>query len=165
MTALAKPLRAPLTIAAVIGALVAALVPQAAHSGVRYHFRAAEKCLMAKINEARSRRDLRKLQWDRQLGFVARRHAERMARRNEGFWHDWRLGRKVTGWRSLGQNTGFASGCRSMFRAFWRSKLHRRNLLDSWRFIGVGVARNGGRLYTQEVFESRTNPGNVYSFP
>jgi hypothetical protein len=165
MTALAKALRAPLAIVAVIGGLMVTLVPHTAHSGVRYHFRPTEKCLMAKINEERSRRDLRKLEWDRQLGFVARRHAERMARRNKGFWHDRRLGRKVTGWRSLGQNTGFASGCRSMFGAFWRSKLHRRNLLDSWRFMGVGVARNGGRLYVQEVFESRTNPGNVFSFP
>jgi len=164
MTALAKLLRAPVAIIAVIGALVAAF-PQDAHSGVRYHFRSTEKCLMARTNEERDRRGLRKLEWDRQLGFVARGHAERMARRNKGFWHDRRLGRKVTRWRRLAQNTGFASGCRSLFKAFWRSKLHRRNLLGSWRFIGIGVARKGGRVYAQEVFESRTNPGNVFSFP
>ncbi|HZJ49608.1 MAG TPA: CAP domain-containing protein [Actinomycetota bacterium] len=165
MTALAKPLRVPLAIVAVIGALAVALGPQAARSGMRYHFRSTEKCLMAKINEKRAGRGLRKLEWDRQLGFVARGHAEKMARRNKGFWHDRRLGNKVTGWRRLSQNTGFASGCRSMFRAFWRSKLHRINLLGSWRFFGVGVARNGGKLYAQEIFESRTNPGNVFSFP
>jgi len=165
MTTLAKPLRAPLAIVAVIGALLVALGPQAARSGVRYHFRSTEKCLMAKINEKRARNGLPKLEWDRQLGFVARGHAEKMARRNKGFWHDRRLGNKVTHWRRLGQNTGFASGCRSMFKAFWRSQLHRHNLMGQWRFIGVGVARNGGRLYAQEVFESRTNPGNVFSFP
>ena len=167
MTVLAKPLRAPLVlvIVAVIGALGAAFGTQAAHSGVRYHFRATEKCLMAKINEKRARHGLRKLKWDRQLGFVARAHAEKMARRNRGFWHDRRLGSKVTRWRRLGQNTGFASGCRSMFNAFWNSRLHRRNLMGSWRYTGVGVARRGGRIYAQQVFESRSNPGNVFSFP
>ena len=165
MTAMAKPLRAPLAFVVVVGALVAALGSQTAYSDVRYHFRPGEKCLMVKINKARARHGLRKLRWDRQLGFVARGHAKRMARRNDGFWHDPRLGRKVTGWRSLGQNTGFASGCRSMFRAFWRSKHHRRTLMGSWRFFGVGGARKAGKLYVQVVFESRTNPGNVFSFP
>jgi uncharacterized protein YkwD len=165
MTALANPLRALLVVVAVIGALVAALFPQTARSGVRYHFRPTEKCLMAKINKERSRRGLRKLDWDRQLGFVARGHAKRMARNKQGYWHDRRLGRKVTGWRRLAQNTGFAHGCKSMFKAFWRSAIHRRNLLGSWRFVGVGVDRGGGRLYAQVVFESRTNPGNVFSFP
>jgi uncharacterized protein YkwD len=165
MTALGRFLAATLWAVVAIGYLATALFPRAARSDVRYHFRPTEKCLMARINAHRSKSGLLKLKWDRQLGFVARAHAEKMARRNKGFWHDRGLGRKVTRWRRLAQNTGYAFGCESIFTTFWRSTLHRRNLMGHWRYMGVGVARSGGKLYVQEVFESRTNPGNVFSFP
>lgn len=165
MTALARFLAATLCIAMAIGYLASALFPKAARSEVRYHFRPTEKCLMARINANRAKSGLHKLKWDRQLGFVARAHAAKMARRNKGFWHDRRLGSKVTRWRRLAQNTGYAFGCRSIFNSFWRSELHRRNLMGHWRYMGVGIAHAGGKIYVQEVFESRTNPGNVFSFP
>jgi uncharacterized protein YkwD len=165
MSALAKFSSAALSVALVIGYLAAALFPKAARSDVRYHYRDTEKCLMSRINDQRSRHGLHRLKWDRQLGFVARVHAMKMARRNRGFWHDHRLGNKVTRWRRLAQNTGYAFGCRSIFKTFWASSFHRRNMLGQWRFMGVGIARAGGRVYVQEIFESHTNPGNVFSFP
>ena len=129
-----------------------------------YRFRSAEKCFMRKINRKRARRGLRRLRWDKHLGYVARRHAARMAQART-VWHDWRLGRRVTRWLSLGQNTGEGGECGPLFRRFWRSRPHRANILGRFRFVGVGTKRKHGRLYVQQVFEFRSNPGNAYGYP
>ena len=130
----------------------------------RYRFRAAEKCFMRKVNAARAANGQRRLNWDKQLGYVARRHANVMANQG-GVWHDQNLGRRVTRWRSLGQNTGAGGRCRKLFGSFMASAPHRANILGGWRFIGVGTQWKGHRLYVQTVFESRRNPGNVWSWP
>jgi uncharacterized protein YkwD len=85
--------------------------------------------------------------------------------RTAGVSHDPRLTRKVTRWRSLGQNSGMGKRCRGLFRAFWRSSGHRSNILGRWRFVGVGVRRSNKRLYVQQIFEYRSNPGNIYGHP
>ena len=130
----------------------------------KYVFKTPEKCLMKKINEARARRGIRRLEWDRQLGYVARRHANSLAS-NRGLWHDSRLGSKVTRWRRLGQNTGRGGNCSRLFDAFLNSAPHRSNIFGRWRFQGVGTEWAGGRLYVQHVFEARRNPGNIYRWP
>lgn len=130
----------------------------------RWEFKASERCLMRKINQARRSRGLRALDWDRQIGYVARRHAAAMAA-GRGVWHDGALGEKVTRWRRLGQNTGRGGKCRSVFRSFMRSSKHRDNILGRWRHLGVGTTWAGGDLYVQQVFESRRDPGNVYNYP
>jgi uncharacterized protein YkwD len=129
-----------------------------------YPFKRSEKCFMRKINNKRERRGLRRLRWDRQIGYVARRHARRMARVTS-VWHDDALGDHVTRWRSLGQNTGGGYHCGTLFRRFWKSSEHRANILGRWRHVGVGAKRNHGRLYVQQVFEYRTNPGNTFGYP
>ena len=138
--------------------------PASAARRSRYTFHHAEKCMMRKINRRRANHGIRRLDWDRQLGYVARRHAKRMAR-NATIFHDQGLGYKVTRWHRLGQNVGTGQGCKDLFRTFLRSAPHRANILGSWRFVGVGSKRRNGRLYVMHVFESRRNPGNVYSFP
>lgn len=130
----------------------------------RYRFKKVEKCMMRKINKRRERRGLRRLDWDRQLGYVARQHAQSMAR-NRTIYHDGNLGYEITRWRRLGQNVGTGRRCRSLFKAFFRSSPHRHNILGSYRFVGVGSEREGGRIYVHHVFESRRNPGNVYAYP
>jgi uncharacterized protein YkwD len=120
--------------------------------------------MMRKINHARARHGLGRLSRDKQLGYVARRHARRMAERGYIF-HDARLGAKVTRWRAIGQNVGRGGGCKRLFRAFMHSTKHRSNILGAWRFVGVGAKRRGGRVYVQHVFELYRNPGNVYHFP
>ena len=131
----------------------------------RYYFKRVERCMMKKINKRRVGHGLPKLDWDRQLGYVARRHSARMARAGTIF-HDNALGSKITRWRSLGQNVGMAhDGCKKLFRAFWESSPHRSNIMGRWRFVGVGSKRRNGRLYVQHVFESRRNPGNIYTYP
>jgi uncharacterized protein YkwD len=130
----------------------------------RYHFRSTERCFLREINDRRASRGLHRLRWDKQIGYVARRHARAMARATRVV-HDNRLGSEVTHWRSLGQNTGGGHRCHSLFRGFWRSDGHRRNILGRWRFIGVGVKWRDGRVYVQQVFEYRSDPGNVFGYP
>ena len=131
----------------------------------RYYFKDVERCMMKKINNRRMKHGRRKLEWDRQLSFVARRHAQRMARHRTIF-HDRRLGNKITRWRRLGDNVGTSrDGCKRLFRAFWRSSSHRHNILGHWRFVGVGSEKRHGRLFVHHVFESRRNPGNIYTYP
>ena len=119
---------------------------------------------MRKINKARARHGLARLERDRHIGVVARRHAKAMAA-NYSVFHDYNMHEEITHWKSLAQNSGAGGGCKSLFWAFMRSSSHRSNILGRWRFMGVGVERRNGRLFAQEVFEWRYNPGNIYRYP
>lgn len=84
---------------------------------------------------------------------------------SRGVWHDPNVGSEVTRWRRLGQNTGRGTSCTSLTHAFINSDKHRAHILGRFRFFAVGVERAGGRLYVQELFESRRDPGNIYHYP
>ena len=130
----------------------------------KYQYNKAEKCFMRKVNRTRAQHGQRRLNWDKQLGYVARRHARTMAVQG-GVWHDQNLGRRITRWRSLGQNTGAGGRCRKLFRSFMASAPHRANILGRFRFIGVGIEYRGPYVYVQQLYEQRRNPGNVYNWP
>lgn len=144
------------------GAMVVAEDPLLAGGG--YAFKRSEVCLMKRINRARRARGMSGLSWDKQMSYVARRHAYSMAARRS-VYHDYAVGQKITRWRRLAQNTGRGRRCRGIFRSFMSSSAHRGNIFGRWRHLGVGTYRAGGRLYVQQLFESRLNPGNVYSYP
>ena len=157
----------------VAAGLVLALVVVAAPSGRelhgvepvgRYSFSRPERCFLKKINTMRKRHGRSALNWDKQLGYVARRHARRMAA-DGTIYHDGNLGQTVTHWKRLGDNVGRGSSCKGLFRAFKRSAGHRSNILGTWRHMGVGVKRRGGNVFVMHVFESRRNPGNRYNYP
>ena len=170
----------PLTLATIASLVVGLLPLPSAHAapvadagmepispielGSRYSFNGSEKCLMRKINRARRQRGMRALSWDKQVGYVARSHARSMSNQRN-VWHDGSLGQKVTRWRRLGQNTGKGQTCRGIFRAFINSSAHRANIFGRWRHVGVGVSWGGGCIWVQQVFESRRDPGNIYSYP
>jgi uncharacterized protein YkwD len=138
--------------------------PVSAARRSRYSFHKAEKCMMRKINKRRANQGLKRLAWDRQLGYVARKHSRKMSN-DRTIYHDSALGQKVTRWRRLGQNVGMGGGCHHLFKTFMRSSPHRHNIMGRWRHVGVGSATKGGTLYVMHVFESKRNPGNVYSYP
>lgn len=129
-----------------------------------YRFKSAESCFMRKINQARQRQGLRALQWDKQLGYVARVHANEMARRR-AVYHDGNVGNEVTRWRSIAQNTGRGRSCKRTFKSFMRSPAHQHNIMGTWRYLGVGIEYQGGYVYVQQIFERNNNPGNVYHWP
>lgn len=119
---------------------------------------------MRKANSFRDRHGRGRVEWDKQLGYVGRVHARDMAR-SGSVYHDPRLGDRVTHWLRLGQNTGSGASCSALFRGFKHSHTHRETLLDRWQYLGVGAYPSGRVLYVQMIFESRRNPGNVYSYP
>ena len=96
--------------------------------------------------------------WIPQLQWVAERHARRIAADGD-LRHDSKLGERVTRWKSLGQNTGVGRACKGLFKAFMTSSGHKANILGRWRFVGVGAKRRKGKLWVQQVFEWRRNPG------
>ena len=154
------------SIASALAALVALVgLPQSpAQAGGSYHWNKPERCFMKKINKARAKQDLRRLRRDVHLGYVAKRHARRMASK-ESMWEQADLGSKITNWRTLGQNTGLGGKCRQLFRSFMDSAPHAANVLGDYKFIGVGAKWRNHRLYVQQIFESRKNPGNIYQSP
>lgn len=129
-----------------------------------YGFSSTEVCFMKKINRTRQSNGLNPLRWDKQMGYVARRHARQMAS-DRAVYHDANMGNEITHWRRLGQNTGAGRNCRSLFRSFMRSPSHRANILGSWRYLGVGVEQGGGKVFVQQIFENRRDPGNIYHWP
>lgn len=137
---------------------------QVLEGGGRWSFNKAEQCLMHKINRVRSRKGLARLTWDKQVGVVARRHAKSMAA-NFSVFHDSNMDQEITHWRALGQNSGSGASCKKLFWAFMRSSGHRANILGRWRYMGVGVEKRNGRVFAQEVFEWRYDPGNIYRYP
>jgi len=143
---------------------MANLATQADASGGGFRFKKAERCLMRRINEIRRRHGLRTLDPDKQLAYVARQHAVEMSG-NGGLYHDSDVGWKVTRWRRIAQNTGRGRSCRSLAKAFMNSSSHRKHILGRFRFMGFGTQKCGGRLYVQQLFESRRDPGNVYHYP
>jgi uncharacterized protein YkwD len=152
-----------LALAMVAASLVTTHRSEAARRS-RYSFKKVEKCMMKKINHRRASHGKTKLNWDPQLGYVARRHAKSMAR-NGSIFHDNNLTSEITRWRVLGQNVGVGKVCRGLFKAFWKSAPHRQNIMGTWRFVGVGSERRRGKIYVHQVFEHRRNPGNVYTYP
>lgn len=119
---------------------------------------------MRRVNAVRVRYGLNRLDRDKQLAYVARRHAMDMASTNNVF-HDDNVASKVTRWYRLGQNTGRGRSCRSLARAFLNSAEHRANILGTYRYMGFGTQRRWGRVYVQQLFESRRDPGNIYRYP
>jgi uncharacterized protein YkwD len=119
---------------------------------------------MRRINAIRSRHGLRRFERDKQLAYIARQHAVSMSGTG-GVYHDPNVSWKVTRWRRLGENTGRGRSCRSLARSFMHSPSHRRHILGRFRFMGFGTQKSGGRLYVQQLFESRRNPGNIYHYP
>ena len=130
----------------------------------KYRLSKAERCFLKKINGFRQSKGKRRLDLDKQLAYVARRHARKMAK-SQRIYHDGDLGSTVTRWRRLGQNVGDGGGCKGLFKAFKNSSMHRGNILGTWKHVGVGTERRGGRVFVMHVFQSKRNPGNIYHYP
>ncbi|MGH2749876.1 MAG: CAP domain-containing protein [Actinomycetota bacterium] len=160
----------PAAVLGVVAILVLSLVPSTPRSltdaepVAKYSFKKSERCFLRKINNMRHRNGKKRLERDKQLGYVARRHARSMAS-NGSIYHDGDLGSTVTRWKRLGQNVGRGGRCRGLFKAFKKSSGHRANILGSWRHMGVGTKKRNGNLFAMHVFQSRRNPGNVYHYP
>jgi len=136
-----------------------------AGSGSCYRHSEKDRLLAKKTNAARAHAGVRKLSLDPHLSLVARRQARAMARKRT-LYHTPSLGSKVTRWRSLGENVGYASSVKRVHRAFMGSSPHKANILkSSFRHVGVGTKRKGAYVWSAVVFESRRNPGTTLKMP
>lgn len=151
-----------------ITVLLAGVFPSGpAQAGSCWDYKRAERRMAKKINGARNRAGDRRLRLDPQLSRVARKHTREMLNRRV-LYHTPSdvLGRRVTRWRSLGENIGAAGGVKRLYRLFMNSPTHRAiTLTNSFRHMGIGTKRRGGRLWTTVVFESRRDPGTRLSMP
>lgn len=87
-----------------------------------------------------------------QLNAKAQSWAEHLARAN-GLSHSSLADGVSACWRGLGENVGYASSLPAVEEGFMASAGHRANILNpSFDRVGVGVARNGSRVFVVQVF-------------
>jgi uncharacterized protein YkwD len=126
---------------------------------------AVERKVVRLTNKRRAAHGCRPLRAVRTIGRAAKRHSNKMARRNE-LSHQLPgepdVGARLSnagydGWTMWGENVavGYPTA-RSVVKAWMRSPGHRRNILTCrFRHIGVGVARGHGRLWWTQDFGRR----------
>ncbi len=132
-----------------------------------YQFNRLERRFAKKMNKARSQNGRRRLSLDPEASKVAMAHTRSMFRRESLFHSPQRqLARRVTRWRTLGENIGVGGGVKSLHKAFMASQYHRANILySSFRHVGVGAVKRRGRLWVTVVFETRMDPGTRLTMP
>ena len=151
-----------------IAMLLASAIPsEPAQAGSCWNYKPSERRMAKKINGARDANGDNRLRLDPQLSRVARKHTNGMVkRRTLSHTPSAVLGRRVTRWRSLGENVGASGRVRRLHRMFMNSPAHRaNNLAGDFRFVGIGTKRKGGRLWVTVVFESGRNPGTRLWMP
>lgn len=78
--------------------------------------------------------------------------AEKLARENTLYHSNLSDGIR-TRWCALGENVGYGSSVAAIETAYMNSPAHRDNILNSrYNGAGVGVARNGDRVFTVQEF-------------
>jgi uncharacterized protein YkwD len=96
--------------------------------------------MVSMINKARVNRGVRRLDVKRIVARRAAGHSRDMARKGK-LYHSDPLSRQVRGlrWRIVGENVGVGDNPTALFRAFMRSRPHKRNILNrSFKRVGVG---------------------------
>jgi uncharacterized protein YkwD len=117
----------------------------------------SEKKLVSLINKARTQRGRSKLQVSGKLSELARKHSNAMINQNNPVKHSTTnqlltYMDKSNCVARIGENVGTAFSALQMHQAFMKSAGHKENILGSWKKVGVGVRKSGGRLWTTELF-------------
>jgi len=111
-------------------------------------------------NQFRNSRKLSELEMRKDLNEIARKHSEDMAKGRRSFGHGGLKQRQAQIQKLLKSYSGMAEnvayGARNGKEAFniWKnSKGHRANMLGSYKYIGIGTARDKrGRIYYTQIF-------------
>lgn len=115
------------------------------------------------INKERSKKGKGKLKLDAELGKAARKHTTEMIEKD--LLHHTSstdLVTRIIGWTVLGENVGVGGTVGSLHDAFMASPPHKKNILySSYRHVGVGVAKGGGRMWVTVIFQAKENPGTT----
>jgi uncharacterized protein YkwD len=110
-----------------------------------------ERAVHTMVNETRVQEGRRALGLSDRLSRIARRHSRAMANQQTLF-HSC-LCTVGGNWRRLAENVGYGGTLDIVHRAFMDSTRHRSNILGrGFRQLGVGVVRQGGRLWVTQIF-------------
>lgn len=115
-------------------------------------FSSNQQRTLSALNKDRRTYGLRSLPAQSTLQRKAQAWANRLASENR-LYHSTLTSGVPSCWRGLGENVGYGSSVEAVQAAYMRSSGHRANILASkWDWVGVGVARNGSRVFTVQVF-------------
>lgn len=104
------------------------------------------------MNQDRRANGLRSLSVQADAQRKAQAWAERLARDNT-IYHSTLTDGIGVRWCSLGENVGYGPSVPAIEDAYMASPGHRENILASrWNGVGTGVAYNGSRVFTVQVF-------------
>lgn len=104
------------------------------------------------MNHDRELNHLRVLTTQSDAQAKAQAWAEKLARENTLYHSNLPDGIHVR-WCSIGENVGYGPSVSAIETAYMNSPGHRANILNTkWNGVGVGVARNGNRVFTVQVF-------------
>jgi uncharacterized protein YkwD len=127
--------------------LMLALVPLLSAPTIASAMGAPERRALDLVDGVRDRHGLRTLVVRPRLMRYAERHTRLMASKRTLFHSSLSVGR----FSAVGECVGLGGNVRQVFKAFMASTTHRRIILGTWRYIGIGVAsRDGTRYVTLE---------------
>lgn len=104
------------------------------------------------LNASRSTHGAPKLDTHQEAQAKAQAWANKLARENR-LYHS-NLSSGITGcWRNLGENVGYGGSIQAVQNQFMASSGHKANVISrTWNGVGVGVAKNGNRVFVVQVF-------------
>ena len=113
---------------------------------------AGQTQVQTELNADRQTHSLRTLGVQGDAQTKAQAWAEKLARENRLYHSVLSDGIRVR-WCSIGENVGYGPNVPSIEDAYMNSPGHRANILSTtWNGVGVGVAHNGSRTFTVQVF-------------
>ena len=114
--------------------------------------KAGQSQVLTEMNADRTANRLSALRTQADAQKKAQAWAEKLARENTLYHSNLPDGIHVR-WCSLGENVGYGPDVPTIEDAYMKSPGHRANILNTkWNGAGVGVATNGKRVFTVQVF-------------
>ena len=138
------------------------LLPTTSASAACYRPTRAERSFVRKMNNAREDAGKAPLKLDREVSKVSKVHTKEMVI-DESLHHTSTtvLSKRVTNWTLLGENVGVGGNVSSLHQAFMNSPAHKANImLGSFKYVGVGVMKDDGRMWVTVTFEAKSDPGS-----
>lgn len=116
--------------------------------------------VLQQTNKFRRSNGLPALVLNEELSKIAAQHSTNMAKGKVGFGHggfdkrDAQARKKIKGITRFAENVAYGATSGQQVVGMWKkSRGHRKNMLGSYKYIGIGIAKDRkGRLYYTQVF-------------
>jgi uncharacterized protein YkwD len=146
-----------MAVVAIVAALLVGLFASTSADAGTYGGKYRERWQMLRAtNESRIYRNLRRVELNKAMSDLARKHSRKMARAGKLFHTSQPATYYLKGkrWSWWGENVGVTSGTvRDVHKAFMKSSGHRANVLNrSFRRVAIGAVRVDGVLWVTVFF-------------